>query len=982
MRKLQIIIFILCLSFKIAFTQVYINEIMSLNISTIADEDGNFVDWIELVNTGNESVNLEGFSLSDDDTLLNKWIFPQVSIDAGQYLLIFASGKDRLNPVSLHTNFKIKSEGESLFLSDSSGVIIDSISAIQLYGDISYGRNLNEYLTFSYFNAPTPGTANGDNGYSELITEKPKFSLTGGYVSSSGISVSLSSDSGANIRYTNDGSLPDASSTIFSSPITISSSVVLKARIIEEGKLPGPIVTNSYIIDTDVDDLSLPMISISADPEELFGANGLFNLNPGILEKQVHFEFYNSDNVLGQESNAGMKIFGNESGTGYDYQQSLALFARRAYGNGKFNYRLFKEKSIDRFESFIMRNDNSEFNIFDAVGNGLVQDILAVQAMQPVVVFINGEYWGILNMMEKINEHYIADNFKIDSDSIDVLNGFETDEPFYHPGWPIAGNIDKYAELTDFLQAHDLSNDANYQAAKTLIDIPEYATYQNAEIFMANVDWPGNNMKFWRKKGENGKWRWIVFDIDAGLGAWEYDGFDATYNTLDIATEPNGPSSTLWGTEDTWPNPPWSTFVLRSLLENKEFENLFIATLCDIMATNFKPEISKPWIDARADLIINEIDNHEDRWDVSGSWYIEENKNTIARFLDNRSEHILEYYRDYFNLSGNMNELKVSVPDKGGTVKVNNQIIKAFPFSGKYFEELEITLSAIPDMGFEFVEWVGFGSSDSLITISMSENKTLSAIFRPLPEFERIVINEICYSDSETNDWIELYNPTDKTIDLSSWQLIDNDDEPFIFPTGIELNADEYLVVCNDIEDFQAIYSSVTAIGNFNFGLSKRGDQLFLYNDSGQLIDQIEYKVVYPWPVSGNSISLIDPMDNNNQANYWQNSEDRKTPGTQNDIVVPSGVKIPESLSFTKLDAYPNPFTNFTTINYELEEVDHVVINLYDIHGRLVKNLIDSRHEPGSFTTTVTGAELGYGVYYIVMQCSVGIYANKIVHLK
>jgi len=982
MRKFQIMIFILCLSFKISFAQIYINEIMSLNFSTIADEEGEFVDWIELVNMGAEAVDLEGFSLSDDVTELNKWIFPQVSIDAGQYLLIFASSKNKLEVSNLHTNFKIKSEGESIFLSNTEGIIVDSISAIQLNGDISYGRSPDGSSSFSYFNIPTPGEANGGDGFSELITEKPIFSLQGGYISGSGTKVSLSSDSGASIRYTTDGSLPTASSIIYSSAITISSSTILKARIIEEGKLPGPIVARSYIKESDVDDLSLPMISISADPEELFGGHGLFNLNPGILEKQVYFEFYNSDNSLGLESNAGMKIFGNESSTGYDYQQSLALFARRKYGNGEFNYRLFKEKNIDSFESFIIRNDKGEYNIFDAVGNGLVQDILAVQAFQPVVVFINGEYWGILNMMEKINEHYVADNFNVDSDSVDVLNGFETDEPYYHTGWPIAGDIDKYAEMTDFLQNHDLNIDANYQTAKTMIDIAEYATYQNAEIYMANVDWPGNNMKFWREKGENGKWRWIVFDIDAGLAAWKDDGFDATYNTLDIATEPDGPSSTLWGTESTWPNPPWSTFILRSLLENNEFENLFIATLCDLMATNFKPENSKPWVDARADLIINEIENHENRWDASGRWYIEDNKNTIKGFLENRGEQIIKHYKDYFNLSGNMKELIVSVPHKGGIVKVNNQIIKEYPFSGHYFEELELTLSAIPDIGFEFVGWEGIKSSNTSIACNMNENKSLSAIFGALPGFERVVINEICYTDSKTNDWIELYNPTEITIDLSNWQLIDDGNEPFIFPQGTELNSYEYLVVCKDIEDFKEKYSSTTAIGDFGFGLSKRGDQIFLYNDSSQLIDQIEYKVVYPWPVSGNSISLTDPMQDNSLSNFWQNTESRKTPGAQNDIVIPSGIPIPESLSFTLHDAYPNPFTDLTTINYELTREENVVISLFDTQGRLVRCLVDANHERGSYTIRISGAELGNGVYYCVMQCAEGICTKKVVHFK
>ena len=107
-----------------------------------------------------------------------------------------------------------------------------------------------------------------------------------------------------------------------------------------------------------------------------------------------------------------------------------------------------------------------------------------------------------------------------------------------------------------------------------------------------------------------------------------------------------------WGRESTWPNPPWSTFVLRSLLEPvKDFEKSFMVTLCNLMSTNFKPEISKQWVDEKADLVIQEIDNHENRWDASGRWYIEENRSTIKNFLDDRGGHIIEHFKyDFFSL--------------------------------------------------------------------------------------------------------------------------------------------------------------------------------------------------------------------------------------------------------------------------------------------------------------------------------------------
>jgi len=329
-----------------------------------------------------------------------------------------------------------------------------------------------------------------------------------------------------------------------------------------------------------------------------------------------------------------------------------------------------------------------------------------------------------------------------------------------------------------------------------------------------------------------------------------------------------------------------------------------------------------------------------------------------------------------------MKELVVSVPRMGGSVRVNNQLIKEYPFSGNYFEGLELTLSAIPDMGFEFMGWDGIESSNTTIDFSMNDNISLSAIFGPVPGFERVVINEICYADSETDDWIELYNPTEINIDLSNWQLSDDGNEPFIFPQGSELNSGEYLVVSRDIEDFNEKYHSTIAIGNFSFGLSKRGDQVYLYNDSGQLIDHIEYKVVYPWPLSANSISLTDPLQENRLSHYWQNTESRKTPGAQNNIVIPSGFPRPESLSFTMHDAYPNPFSRYTTISYELSREEHVVINLFDTNGRLLRCLVDAVHKPGSYATRISGAELGNGIYYCVMHCEEGSSTKKIVHFK
>ena len=979
MKKFYNIILVSIISSNISLAQVYINEIMSSNLSTIIDEDGSYSDWIEIYNSGQESVNLENFSLSDDLNLLDKWQFPEISIGAGRHVLIFASGKNKFDDGVLHINFKIKSSGESIYLSGPDQNLLDSLQAVNLVADVSYGRSPDGSLNFSYFENPTPGEPNGIPENRGLVAELPIFSISSGYVRDNSKSLELSSETGAIIKYTKDGSDPTDYSSTYISSINISSSMVIKARIIEDGKLPGPVLTKSFILQSEVDDLGLPMISISADRDELFGGSGLFNLDPGNLEKQVYFEFFDIQNDAQFSSNAGMKIFGNESGTGYDYQQSLALFARSKYGNGDFNYRLFKEKSIDNFEAFILRNDNGEYNLFDAVGNGLVQDILDVQALQPVVVFLNGEYWGILNMMEKINEHYVAGNFGINPDSVDVLNGFETDNPYYHVDWPIAGDIEAYVELIDFLKNNDLRVIANYEKLKSMIDIDYYATYQIAEIYMANVDWPGNNTKFWREKGENGKWRWIVFDIDAGLAAWADDGFDATYNTLEIATAADGPSNMPWGRESTWPNPPWSTFVLRSLLTSQSFENLFLVTLCNLMSTNFKPEISKQWVDEKADLVIQEIDNHENRWDASGRWYIEENRSTIKNFLDDRREHIIQHFKDFFSLSGVMNALNIDLT-QGGSIKLNNQIINQYPFNGEYFQELKLTLYAIPDLGFEFVNWEGVESISPEIEIDMTESKSVNAVFQPIPDFERLVINEFCYYDSLTNDWIEIYNPLDTDVDLSDWKLEDGSNDPFIFPQGRILNAGEYLIICRDIEVFKGQYNISNVIGDFDFGLSRLGGHIFLYNKVDELIDELEYKTVYPWPEDGNSMALFDPKLNNAFYKNWRGTENSKTPGSQNEFLLgaENALVYRDPSQKAKFKIFPNPLSANSQISFELKKDQWVIINLYDLSGRLVNNIIDERLPQGNHTSYINTRGLDVGVYFISMHNIEGSYTSKV----
>ncbi|RTY95910.1 CotH kinase family protein [Flavobacterium sp. GT3R68] len=187
-----------------------INEILTSNTSINTDEDGSYQDWVELYNNGSSSINLNGYGLSDDPAVLNKWVFPNVSIGAGQYLLIWCSDKNRTTPGSaLHTNFKISSSGETILLSNASGVVVSSVPPTVLVPDISYGRLPNGTGPYVFFETPTPNAVNASTGYTGVLNP-PVFSQNSGFLPSAFNLTLSSTDSGVTILYTLDGSDPDA----------------------------------------------------------------------------------------------------------------------------------------------------------------------------------------------------------------------------------------------------------------------------------------------------------------------------------------------------------------------------------------------------------------------------------------------------------------------------------------------------------------------------------------------------------------------------------------------------------------------------------------------------------------------------------------------------------------------------------------------------------------------------------------------------
>lgn len=785
-----------------------------------------------------------------------------------------------------HTNFKIKTEGESIYLSDSKGNIIDSIAAVHIPADYSYGKVFNEFSEFKYFLNPTPGEKNDSVGYLLFNNDTVIFSRNGGYFSSS-FDLSLNSPFGDRIYYTIDGSEPDTNSMKFNDAIEISGNKIVKAVIIKPGYLPGKVFAKTYFNDHQPD---LPVLCISTDPDNLWDYNtGIYVMGPNAetakphfganfwmdWEKPVFIELYHSNGKVILNQNGGTKIFGKWSRA--RAQKSLAFFARKSYGNDLFDAKLFPKRNITEYKSFVARNAGNDFDIAfmrDAFMTDLTSRLeLDYQSFQPVATFLNGEYWGIYNLREKVNEDFIATHHHLNTDDINIL---EDDAEI------LEGDNTSYLELKSFLENKaSLSSTDDYSYVNSKIDIDNYIKYQLVQIYIDNTDWPGNNIKFWNSNVPHDKYRWILYDTDFGFG--EYNETSYTHNTLNFALESYGPS---------WPNPPWSTLLFRKMVTNTFFRNNFINQFADHINTTFLTTAVNRKVDSIKNLYSSEMVYHKERWGGSySSWSYEvERLKTWGR---NRPSYMRNHIRSTFNLTAQYN-ITLTVSNKvHGSIKLNSIHPDSYPFTGIYFKDVPIKMEAIPKVGYRFVRWEGeVNSSDRIVWYNPQKNASFKAVFEPIkPEDIQIVINEINYnsgSDYQTADWVELYNNGNSTVDLSGFLFSDsNPDSGYIFPAGTILYPDNYIVVAKNKSKFSKIHPGVTpVIGNFIFGLSSGGDELRLYNKDGNVLDGVDYLAYAPWPEAANglgpTLELKEPHLDNGQPENWKADYNGGTPGKAN----------------------------------------------------------------------------------------------------
>ena len=703
------------------------------------------------------------------------------------------------------------------------------------------------------------------------------FNLPGGYYQES-LKIELSCP-GSKIFYTLDGSRPDKTSKVFSKPIHIQKSTVLRAIAYKNGRKSN-YLGQTYLINEPVSNIAT--VSIGIDPDVLFDPeNGLYMKGPNTIdslwkldganfwsrkEVKAHVEIFENNGNQVFSSQIGLRLFGGISRL--FPQKSLTIVARDRYGKKRIRHKLFGKGHPDKYKFLVLRNSGSDWgksHFRDALMTGLLSEWdLETQAYRPSHVFLNGQYWGIYNIREKVNRYFLEDYFDIDKDSLDLLE---------HKMSLKRGSSGHYRNLIAFLNEHSLANKANYEYVKSLMDVDNFMQYQIAQIFIDNKD-AGGNIKFWRPQKNNGKWRWILYDTDWGFGLHDAHAFRS--NSLEFHTKPDGPS---------WPNPPWSTFILRKLMENDDFRLSFINRMMDHLNTTFKSKRVIQHIDKKASVLHPEVKRHFQRWRLSEDTWVRQ-INIMKRFAEKRPTYLKKHLREFFSLKS-LETVNISA-NKGGTARLNDyvQIDEESKFTGEYFCDLPISVTALPKYGYRFSHWRGIKGDAAMtpsINLRLLKGKALDieAVFEPFrhPLDGLVFINEICVKNKNSGDWIELCNFSKEKVCLNGWFLRDKKNE-YILPLGcIEPNG--YAILAEDTSAFRSTFGhSKYLIGSLPFGLNKKKESLALYANDRSSVDTISYQ--FDEQTSPFTWALINPNLDNHVAANWELVPGNGTPGLNN----------------------------------------------------------------------------------------------------
>lgn len=839
------------------------------------DETVGKQDWIELHNPSRGSVNLNAWSLTDDPATPGKWVFPDVTIPAGGRLLVYASGRDIRAGSTLHTNFKLSTGGEylGLYTPDSPRQMVSEFRDYpeQRHG-ISYGFDGTQ---FGYFETPTPATANGVSTVTN-IAGKVYFSVQRGFFDQP-FSLSLSTTTpGATIRYTIDGSEPNPNSPLYTGLIQVTKSTVVRATAFKQGHLPSIPETHTYLFNLPAHQRAIPVVSLVTGTNNLYGTNGIMEVEPrnttkhGIAwERPVSMELIKPQDNSGFQINAGLRVAGGDYVRElYNYRDPAAKYNKYSfrvsfrgdYGADKLEYPFFPHTTHRKFDAIHFRAGIPEDYVF--VTDPLMHRLHATMGHVAsdgtfVNLFINGEYKGYYNPVERIDKKFLQ-NWYGGTNEWDVIGAYNEVSD---------GDDVEWNKLRALIQQQDPALPAVYQQIEQQMDLVNFVDYLLPMIYGDADDWPHNNTRSARERTPGAKWRFYVWDAEYSLGIYDSP---ADRNTITNQLSNLNPP---WGTSD------YQQFFLR-LQRNPEFRLLFadrihkhffnggkltdenIAKEYYAMIPTIHPamplvndEIIPDWIAARRRYVTNHF--------AQANLIVSSNAPYLSRF--------------------------------GGRVHKGFDVSLTAP-AGTIYYTVDGTDPRVPFTAAINPSALAHNNLDLVINRSfqLKARTLLNGIWSALTETEfsadelgiPLRFTEIMYNPpgGDAYEFLEIINYGGLPLDLAGITL---DGVTFQFPAGSPLlQAGARVVLASSVNPsaFAQRYPSVTVTGFYKGALANGGERIALKDPAGNIITAVDYDDENGWARAadgnGYSLEIISPdLDSNGAANWRASSTIYGSPG-------------------------------------------------------------------------------------------------------
>ncbi len=780
-KKLLFLAFIAWFSIS-AQAQILINEYSASNLSTIEDDNMKYEDWIELYNTTDSTINLQGYYLSDDVDNPKLWQIPvkSGSIKAKGTYVVWCSGRDTARFTggaqrSLHANFKLtqtKKNAETLVLSDPSGKKIDEIKIAKTRVDQSRGRLTNGSATWVIFNAPTP-KKNNEGNYFTANAEKPSFSVKPGFYTANQVVTITTKEPNATIYYSLNGQDPTPKSTKYTAPITISKTAVLKAvSYSDDDKIqPSLIEFSSYFINNKH---TLKVVSVTGGFDLDSLANGNKTFSP-----------FGSFEIFDEAGERKATTYGSFNSHGQDSwindQRSIDFISRDECGyNSAIKDKLFKNSERTDFQRIILRaaGDDNYPGGSGIVGGGAhlrdsyLQNLvkrgkmhLDVREGEKAIIYINGNYWGVYDLRERPDDHDYTD-FNYGQGKYD-LQFIQT----WSDTWAEYGGdkaLTDWKKFATYVETNDMKDPAKYKIVTDQLDVKSLTDYVITNSVSVCSDWLNYNTGWWRGKNPKGthqKWGYHLWDNDATFGYYiNYTGIPDTAankakpcdvellsDSITITFDAYIAEDTIeFGGQIFLPGDtisPAFTFrdlvdlnkhmlILKKLRENPEFNQYYITRYTDLMLTVFSQKNMLSYLDEEYNRIKPEMAEHIKRWGGTMKQW-EQNVSKLRHYILRRTNYLNEGVRDCYKVTGPYETtFDITNAPNGATMEINSQTITKFPYTAKYFGNIDTKIKASTTAKeYTFAQWsakdeaVVAKTNEASTLVKISGNATVTAIF-------------------------------------------------------------------------------------------------------------------------------------------------------------------------------------------------------------------------------------------------------------